>query len=177
LDKATSSASTRVKRYTQSSSRRRQPNTMVCFRLPHSVLDFLQENVPNVSGTCRKLVFDYVEQLPGYWIVEEFRLEVEVARLIDELEDLHRWQNAVLKHGSYAEAYLQKLKGGIVQDRKPFNVREPAPEVKVEEKKLVEKIVALREAIAVELTEKLNRLVELKGGRIHGNVTDNSQGR
>lgn len=167
MDKATASASTSVKRYTQSSSRRRQPIRMVCFRLPVSVHDFLHENVSNVSGTCRSLVFDFVERLPGYWLVEEFRLEVEVARLIDELENLHKWQNAVLKHGSYAEAYLEKLKGGRIVDRKPFYVREPAPEVKTEEKNLVEKIVALREAIAVELTEKLNRLVELKKTRLN----------
>jgi len=48
--------------------------------------------------------------------VEEFRLEVEVARLIDELEDLHKWQNVVLKHGSYAEAYLEKLKCRVSQE-------------------------------------------------------------
>lgn len=166
MDKASSSASTRVKCKTQSSSRRRQPNTMVCFRLPGGVSEFLKENVSNVSLTCRNLVFDFVERLPNYWKVEEFRLEVEVARFIDELEDLHKWQNAVLKHGSYAEAYLKKLKGGLVVDRKPFNLREPAPEVKAEEKKLVEKIVALREAIAAELIEKLNRLVELKRTRL-----------
>lgn len=167
MDKATASASTRVKRYTQSSSRRGQPNSMVCFRLPVGVSEFLRENVPSVSGTCRSLVFDFVERLPGYWNIEEFKLEVEVARLIDELQDLHRWQNAVLKHGSYAEAYLKKLKGGLVIDRKPYHVREPPPEVKSEEKKLVEKIVALREAIAIELTEKLNRLVELKKTRLN----------
>jgi len=46
-------------------------------------------------------------------------------------------------------------------------VREPRPDVKPEEKELVEKIVVLREDLAKQLMQKLNRLVELKKSRVN----------
>lgn len=147
---------------------------MVCFRLPRGVLDFLHDNVANVSAECRKLVFDHVEQLPGYWQVEEFRLEVEVARLIDELNSVHRWQNAVLKHGSYAEAYLNELRGGVVLDRNPFYVRKPRPDVKPEELQVVKEIVDYREALAKQLAEKLKRLMVLKKSQSSKRLVDST---
>jgi hypothetical protein len=94
--------------------------------------------------------------------MEEYRLEVEVARINEELEKVHRWQKLLLKHGSYAEAYLEKLKGGIVRDSKPFYVPEPPPFVKPEELVTVSDIVAYRETLAKQLVGLLNRLMELK---------------
>jgi hypothetical protein len=144
--------------------------TMVSFRLPLNLIEFLRENVPNISEYCRRVVFDSVERLPNYQKIEEFRLSVEVERLIEELDGLQRWSNAVLKHGSYAQAYLKKLKGGQVNDFKPHFQKEPPPEVKADEKRLVEKIVALREVYAHDLAEKVARLVELKSSRSLGQV-------
>jgi len=151
--------------------------TMISFRLPLNLIEFLKGEVPNLSDYCRKVIFDSVERLPNYQRIEEFRLSVEVERLIEELGSLHRWQNAVLTHGSYAEAYLKKLKGGQVNDFKPHWQREPPPEVKADEKRLVEKVVALREVYAHELAEKVARLVELKTiSQSHGHVNPELEG-
>ncbi|MEM2439958.1 MAG: hypothetical protein QW493_01925 [Candidatus Bathyarchaeia archaeon] len=67
-----------------------------------------------------------------------------------------------MKHGSYAEAYLKQLKGGVVYDRKPYYSAKPLPEVKPEERRTVEAIIEYREMLAKQLVEKLNRLIELK---------------
>jgi hypothetical protein len=161
---STSSSSKSVIRNTHLRRRRGRAKT-VSFRLPVEVFVLLRECVPNVSGFLRKLVFDALERLPVYFEMEEFRLEVEVACLTDELEKVHRWQKLVLKHGSYAEAYLQKLKGGIVRDRKPHFLPEPPPFVKPEELVTVSDIVKYREALAKRLVQLLNRLMELKMSR------------
>jgi uncharacterized protein (UPF0218 family) len=76
----------------------------------------------------------------------------------------------LLKHGSYAEAYWRKVRGGVVQDRRPFNVRNPPAEIKPEELKTVKQIVEYREKLATDLNTKLKRLIELKQQQ-HGNST------
>ena len=144
-------------------SRRRSGRAKkVSFRLPVEVAVLLREHVSNVSEFLRGLVFEALEKLPIYFEMEEFRLELEVAYLTEELEKVHRWQKLVLKHGSYAEAYLQKLKGGIVRDRKPHFLPEPPPFVKPEELVTVSDIVKYRESLAERLVQLLNRLMELK---------------
>lgn len=131
-----SSSSKRVIRMTP--RRRSGRASRVSFRLPVEVYVLLRRSVPNVSGFLRRLVLDALERLPVYFEMEEFRLEVEVARLTEELEKVHRWQRLVLKHGSYAEAYLQELKGGVVRDRKPHFLPKPPPFVRPEELVTVE---------------------------------------
>ena len=106
--------------------------------------------------------FKRTEKLPTYFEMEEFTLEVQVAQLTEELEKVHRWQKLVLKHGSYAEAYLQEVKGGVVRDRKPHFLRKPPPFVKHEELVTVSDIVRYREKLAKQLVQLLNRLMELK---------------
>lgn len=164
---STSSSSKRVIRNTRSSRRSIAFTASVSVRLPVEVAELLRKSVPNVSGFVRKVVIESLERLPVWFETEEFRLEVEAAQLIRELQILHRYQKAVLKHGSYAEAYLKKLKGGLVQDRRPFHVAEPPPDIKPEEKQLVGEIVGLRERLAGQLTQKLNRLVELKKSHVN----------
>ena len=122
----------------------------------------MREHVPNVSEFLRKLVYSALGHLPVYLEIEEFWLELEVARLAEELEKVHRWQKLVLKHGSYAEAYLQELKGGIVRDRRPHFLPRPPPFVKPEELLTVSEIVMYRERLAKKLVQLLGRLMELK---------------
>ena len=161
-NRATSPTATQgVIRNTPSSSRSRALTT-VCFRLPVGVSLLLKESVPNVSSFIRGLTFDALERLPVVFEMEEYRLEVEVARINEELEKVHHWQKMLLKHGSYAEAYLEKLKGGIVLDRRPFHVPEPPPLIKPEELVTVEDIVKYREKLAKQLIGLLNRLMALK---------------
>ena len=165
--RASPSASKSVKRLTVSSSGRgRQPSRFVGFRLPLSLWELLRENVPNVSALLRRLVVEFLEKLPSYLEMEEFRLELEVAELGMELERVHRLQRLILKHGSYAEAYLQELKGGIVWDRKPHYLAKPRPELKPEELVTVSDIVEYREALAKLLVEKTARLIQLKKSKL-----------
>jgi len=136
--------------------------TTVCFKLNVDVYRLLKVNVSNMSEFFRQIVYEAVEKLPVYLSMEEFQLEIEIARLADELTKVHNWQIKVLKHGSYAEAYLQKLKGGWVQDRKPFFQRDPPPFIRPEELLVVEDIVKYREKLAKQLVLKLNRVMQLK---------------
>ena len=154
-----------VIRHTKRRRSSRALTSRVSFHLSSDVYRLLKSSVPNVSGFLRKVVYEAVERLPVYFSMEEFQLEVEIARLTDELQKVHRWQSLLLKHGSYAQAYLEKLKGGWVQDRKPFYEREPPPFVKASEIITVEKIVEYREKLAKLLVVKLNRVIELKMSR------------
>jgi len=140
---------------------------VVRVRLPFGVYRLLRESVPNVSGCLRRLVIEFLERLPSYLELEEFRLELEVARIGEELERVHRLQRLILKHGSYAEAYLQELKGGIVWDRKPHYLPKAVrPEIKPEELLTVTDIVEYREALAKLLVEKTARLIQLKKSKL-----------
>jgi len=161
-----------VRRMTQSSGRGRAYTTRVSFRVSVDVYRLLKGSVPNVSGFVRKVVYEAVQRLPVYYSMEEFQLEVEIARLADELGKVHRWQSLLLKHGSYAEAYLQKLKGGIVRDRKPHYLPEPPPFVKPEELLVVEDIVKYREKLAKQLVDKLNRVMQLKLSKSRDHMTN-----
>jgi len=162
------SASKSVKRLTVSSSGRgRPPSRFVGFRLPLPLYRLLKEHVPNVSALLRRLVVEFLEKLPSYLELEEFRLELEVAELGMELERVHRLQRLILKHGSYAEAYLQELKGGIVWDRKPHYLPKGVrPEIKPQELLTVQDIVEYREALAKLLVEKTARLIQLKKSKL-----------
>lgn len=150
---------------------------MVSFRLPDGIYGVLKKSVPNVSGFIRELTYEALQRLPVVLEMEEYRLEVEVARISEELEKVHRWQKLLLKHGSYAEAYLEKLKGGIVVDRSPFYVREPPPSVKPEELVTVSDIVKYREKLAKQLVGLLNRLMELKSARSRDTETTEKEVR
>ena len=136
--------------------------TTVCFKLNVDVYRLLKVNVSNMSEFFRQIVYEAVEKLPVYLSMEEFQLEIEIARLADELTKVHNWQIKVLKHGSYAEAYLEKLKGGLVQDRRPHFLPEPPPFVRPEEIVVVEDIVKYREKLAKQLLVKVNRVMQLK---------------
>jgi len=151
----------------RSGRRSRQYDVKVQFRVGRGVYEVLRSVTPNVSEFLRGLVVDFLERLPRVSQVEEFRLEVEVAKLTGELERVHRWQKAVLKHGSYAEAYLQQLRGGVILDRKPFHLAKPPAEIKPEELQTVQSIVEYREILTRQLVEKLNRLVELKKANLN----------
>jgi hypothetical protein len=154
---STSASSNRVLRSTQSSSRRRsQYGVKVQFRIDGSVYRVLRKAVPNLSEYMRKLVYDAARKLPSYIENEEIRLEVEVAQLVEELHRFHSYSKALLKHGSYAQAYLQSLKGGRVIDTKPYYQRDVPPEVSKIELKTVESVVEYRELLA----EKKKKLAE-----------------
>jgi len=141
-------------------------SVLVSFRLPSSVYAVVRRGVPNVSAYLRGLVYGDLERLPSLYSMEENRLEVEIAVLEDELEKVHRWQNLLRKHGSGAEAYLKELKGGEMSDRSPFYVEKPRADVKPEEMVVIESVVEYREALAKQLLEKLNRLMELKKAQL-----------
>ena len=160
------SASKGVGRPTPCSGSSRQPSVVVRVRLPAGVYRLLRESVSNVSGCLRRLVIEFLERLPSYLEMEEFRLELEVAELGMELERVHRLQRLILKHGSYAKAYLQELKGGVNLDRRPFYMPKPRPEIKPEELLTVSDIVEYREALAKLLVEKTARLIQLKKSKL-----------
>jgi len=140
--------------------------------LSRGVYGVLRRSVPNISGFLRGLVYDALGRLPVVYEMEEQRLELEIAFLADELRKVHSWQCLLLKHGSYAEAYLEKLKGGLLQDRKPHFLPEPPPFIKQQELFVVEDIVKYREKLAAQLTEKLSRIMKLKHSQSRGHMTN-----
>jgi len=120
-----------------------------------------------MSVFLRRLVLDALERLSVHSEFEELRLELEVAQLAEELNNLQRWGSLLLKHGSYAEAYLSEVRGGVVFDRKPyFYSRSPRrPAAKPEEIATVSDLVELREKLSKELNRVLRRLIDLKRAR------------
>lgn len=121
----------------------------------------------NVNRFLNESVLTHLGVLDG--ADEVLRLEAGVDLICSDLDRVHRLQSSLLKHGSYASAYLDELRGvdtkRIVVDFSPYNVRKERPEITEAEMAVVTKIVAYREGRVRELLEKLDRLVELKAER------------
>jgi len=175
--RASPSASESVIRMTPKRSRGR--SARINFRVPFVVYRVLRGSVPNLSAFLRGLVFEALERLPTWLRLEEFRLEVEVAQLCEELEKLQRWGAMLLKHGSYAKAYLDEVKGqGVILDRKPFYLQPGQhyrPPAKPEEILTLEELVKLREKLSIQLNQLLRRLIQLKKAQVshHGDKQRN----
>ena len=155
--------------YTSSSRRGRQPSRLVVFRLPVGVYRLLRENVGNLSEFLRCCVYEKLQSLPFWFECEEFRLRMEIAELERLMEDLKRRGTMLLKHGSYCEDYVRKVKGQlIVFDRKPyFTIGEkPRPPAKPEEIATIEELAELRENLSKIYNRKVKRLIQLEKARI-----------
>jgi len=85
----------------------------------------------------------------------------------------------LLKHGSYAQAYLWEVKGqGVMLDCKPFYVKPGQryrPPAKPEEILTVEELVQLRERLSLQLNQLLRRLIELKKAYISHKQRDGGE--
>lgn len=107
---------------------------------------------------------------------EGLRLEAEVDLLVQSLDRVHREQKALLRHGSYVSAYLKELKGldvrRLVTDLPPYNVKLDRPALTKRELELIEKMVIFRRAVAEELYEKLDQLMNLRGEDLDPELVD-----
>jgi len=85
----------------------------------------------------------------------------------------------LIKHGSYAKAYLDEVKGqGVILDRKPFYLQPGQhyrPPAKPEEILTLEELVKLREKLSIQLNQLLRRLIQLKKAQVshHGDKQRN----
>lgn len=136
----------------------------------------LQREVPGmkVNRLWNEAMLQYISELEG--VDEVLRLEAEVDLLIRDLDRVHGVQKAVLRHGSYAGAYVKELKGldvrRVVLDVPPYNQRRERPEITEGERKLVEDMVVYRETVSEELREKVGRLMELKSEGLDAGLMD-----
>jgi len=128
----------------------------------------------NVNRFWNDAALAYVAELDG--AEEELRLEAEIDILIQSLDRVHRDQKAVLRHGSYALAYMKELKGldvkRYVTDAPPYNAKHERPSLTAKELELVEKMVIYRRALAEELHEKLDKRMDLRGEGIDPKLVD-----
>jgi len=170
--RSASSASKGVSRDTPpSSSGRRQPRRtrFVSFRLPVEVVELLRLHVPNLSEFLRSAVYEKLQSLSFWLECEEFRLRMEIAELERLMEELKRRGTMLLKHGSYLEDYVRRVKGQLVVfDRRPYFMagEKPRPPAKPEEIATIEELAMLREKLSQVYNQKVRRLIQLEKARI-----------
>ncbi|MCS7115724.1 MAG: hypothetical protein N0A00_10100 [Candidatus Bathyarchaeota archaeon] len=142
------------------SSKHRNKTLTVSIRLPVWLYEELKaKGTSNISGFIRTLL---ARQL-NVGSSEEERLEAELNELEAEMEKLQKYHSTLLKHGSYAQDYLEKLKDGNIVTHNPFKYSKPGQiPLSREEQKLVEETIKLREELSKVYAEKLRKLLELK---------------
>jgi len=150
-----------IKCVTHNNSRCSSNETItMSIRIPTWLLQKIKEKgTSNISHFVRKLLLKEVE-CPS---TTEEELEYELQRLKKEMEDLQDYHKTLLKHGSYAKDYLEKLKDGITVTHNPFNYSKAlSPTLSQEEIGLVDETVKIREELAKQYCGKLKELLKLK---------------
>lgn len=144
----------------------------ISIRIPAWLYDKLKrKGVLNISQFIRKLVEREIEGE----LDEEERLEADLNDLKVEMERLQEYHSTLLKHGSYAQNYLEKLKDGNIVSHRPFYYsKHSQPTLSGNEQALVTETIRLREQLAKIYAEKLQRLLELKKARINVDFKDAS---
>ncbi|MEM2351235.1 MAG: hypothetical protein QXT26_02390 [Thermoproteota archaeon] len=142
--------------------RRKTKRTVkVQFRINSEVYRAVKNTTGNFSEWLRSLIYESlkadVERLS-----ERQRLALELSKLEEEMNKLHRWDKTLRFHGSYAKASIKAVKGGIIDDRPPHYHARVKAELKPEELRLAEKSVELRERLAEIYRKKLERYLELE---------------
>jgi len=139
-------------------SRSRNKSTTISVRVPVWLYEKLREKVQNISQFVRKLL---ILELEGELTEEE--LEAKLNFLREEMDKLQEYKNTALKHGSYAEEYLNDLKDKQMVSHNPFYYsKKSTPTLKPEEQNIVEETTRLRNLLAQEYQQTLKRLIEIK---------------
>lgn len=150
-----------VTHYSSSSSGNLKNKTVtISVRIPSWLYKrFKEKGVSNISSFVRKLLLMEVETD----LTREEELEAQLENLKSEMEKLQHHHTTLLKHGSYAKDYLEKLKDGNIVTHKPFRYSKPSnPTLSKEELELVDETVKLRERLSKQYREKLSMLLKLK---------------
>jgi len=132
----------------------------VSIRIPFWLYKRLKEKeITNISNFIRKLLLMEI----GGSLTREEELEAQLEYLKTEMEKLQNYHSTLLKHGSYAKDYLEKLKDRNIVTHKPFRYCKPEnPVLSKEEQELVDETIRLREQLANQYGEKLKELLMLK---------------
>lgn len=156
--------------YDESSSRSRNyrnKTVTISVRIPFWLYEKLKKKgILNISNFIRKLLIMEIESE----LSKEEELEAQLENLKLEMEKLQNHHSTLLKHGSYAKDYLEKLKDGTIVTHKPFRFSKPGQlALSKEEKELVDKAVKLREELNKKYTEKFREWLALKEESIKKN--------
>jgi len=134
--------------------------TPISIRLPLWLLQKLKEK--GISNLSRYVKLLLIENIQGELSIEE-KLDYELDSLKGEMAKLQDYNSTLLKHGSYAKDYYNKLKRGVSVTHRPFNFsKEQVPTLSQEELACVEETVNMREALNKQYREKLNQALKLK---------------
>lgn len=138
----------------------RSKTTTITIRIPVWLYERLKEKgILNVSNFVRRLL---IMEIEGN-LTKEAEIEAELEQLKTEMGKLQNYHSTLLKHGSYAKDYKEKLKDAFIVSHKPFHYSKThSPSVRIEEIQLVEETVELREKLSKQYREKLKELLELK---------------
>ena len=94
---------------------------------------------------------------------------MEIAELERLMEELKRRGTMLLKHGSYCQDYVRRVKGQLVVfDRRPYFMagEKPRPLAKPSEIATIEELAMLREKLSQVYNQKVRRLIQLEKARI-----------
>lgn len=128
----------------------------------------------NFNRFLNESLLAYIAALDG--VDEALQLEAQIDILVQRLDRVHREQKSLLRHGSYVIAYGKELKGlnvkRLVTDSPPYNLRLERPALTEKELVLVEKMIIFRRAVAEELYERMDRLMDLRGEDLDPDLVD-----
>ncbi|MEM3573724.1 MAG: hypothetical protein QXJ62_05820 [Nitrososphaeria archaeon] len=159
--------------YNESSSRRNYRNKTVTItvRIPVWLYERLKEKrISNISKFVRRLLLIEIE---GCKLTREEELEAELEQLKEEMDRFQDYHSTLLKHGSYARDYLEKLKDGNIVTHKPFHYSKPGQlALSKEEQELVDETVKIREKLAKQYGKKLKELLTLKKSHLKNGLSE-----
>ncbi|MEM3601348.1 MAG: hypothetical protein QXN87_01590 [Candidatus Bathyarchaeia archaeon] len=149
--------------------------TTITIRIPVWLYERLKKKgILNISNFVRKLL---VMEIEGEQSREE-ELESQLENLKIEMEKLQNYHSTLLKHGSYAKEYLEKLKDGTMITHKPFSYSKPGQlALSKEEQELVDETVKIREELAKQYGKKLKELLTLKRSRLENDLPKRNQSK
>lgn len=150
-----------------SGSRKYSKSVSISIRIPFWLYKKLKEKgVSNFSKFIRKLILMDI----GGELTKEEELETELEQLKEEMDKLQKYHSTLLRHGSYAKDYLEKLKDGSIVTHKPFHYFKPGQlALSKEEQELVDQAVKLREELNKKYKEKFREWLLIKKESIKKN--------
>jgi serine/threonine protein kinase HipA of HipAB toxin-antitoxin module len=139
--------------------------TTISVRLENAWFHKLKQKAgtTTLSDYIRKLIFENLKQELTRKEVIEFQLE----ELKLEMKRWHDYQKTLLKHGSYAQKYLEKIHDQQTVTHPPFSQHRGSI-IKPEEFHDLDRIILKREELNKEFHKLLKELLDMEGVKENG---------
>jgi predicted CopG family antitoxin len=139
--------------------------TTISVRLDNAWFHKLKQKsgTATLSDYIRKLIFENLKQE----LSRKETIEFELEQLKAEMRKWHDYQKTLLKHGSYAQKYLEKIHDSQSVTHPPFTQHRGSI-IKPDEMNDLDRIVLKREELNKKFHELLKELLDMEGMKGNG---------